>query len=104
MENLGETKEILYQDTLERALNEVQDLSREIEHLRTRLAQLERRKGAVEEICDAIRAWVEVSETLPDAIAEIPMPSPDATGLGLLPLAEEEVSLIAFSVGVPQQS
>ena len=104
MENLGETKEVLYQDTLERALNEVQELSREIECLRTRLAQLERRKCAVEEICDAIRAWVEVAETLPDAIAEFPTPSPEAAGKGLLPLTEEEVSLIAFSVGVPQQS
>ncbi|MDP6778715.1 MAG: hypothetical protein QGI83_18315 [Candidatus Latescibacteria bacterium] len=104
MEDLGGTKEVLYQDTLERALKEVQDLSREIEHLRTRLTQLERRKCAVEEICDAIGAWVEVSEDLPEAIADIPVPSLDEPGKGLLPLTEEEVSLIAFSDGVPQQS
>ena len=51
----------LYQETLANAQTEIRELAVEIEHLRQLLIQLERRKKAVEEICSAIRCWVEIT-------------------------------------------
>ena len=83
------TQNLIYQDTLENALSEVQDLGAEISHLRDFLQVLEKRKNAVEEMCGAIHRLVEEegdSRTDQTSILNFPK--------GLVALNPEEVSLL----------
>ncbi len=88
----------LYQETLTNAQTEIRELAVEIEHLRELLVQLERRKKAVEEICSAIRCWVEV--TGENDGPDIPPSTPSLLDQeGTVALTEEEVVLIAYPNG-----
>ena len=51
--------EPLYQQALEAANGELQELDAQIEQLRTHIDRLERKKAAVESIRQAIGQWVE---------------------------------------------
>ena len=49
----------LYQQALEAANGELQDIDAQIDQLRVQIDRLERKKAAVESICQAIGQWVE---------------------------------------------
>ena len=49
----------LYQQALEAAKEELQDIDAQIDQLRVHIDRLERKKTAVESICQAIGQWVE---------------------------------------------
>ena len=49
----------LYQQALEAANGELQDIDAQIDQLRVQIDRLERKKTAVESICQAIGQWVE---------------------------------------------
>ncbi len=49
----------LYQQALEAAKEELQDIDAQIDQLRVHIDRLERKKDAVESICQAIEQWVE---------------------------------------------
>ena len=50
----------LYQQALEAANGELQDIDAQIEQLRVQIDRLERKKAAVKPICQAIEQWVEI--------------------------------------------
>ncbi len=83
----------LYQETLDAAQIESRELSAQIEQLRELLGRLESRKGAVEDICDAISRWVELDENPTDIDVPLPFAAQDTRTVSL---TEEEVSLIAY--------
>lgn len=85
---------MLYQETLDTAQMELEDLTAQIEQLRGLLTRLENRKKAVEDICNAIGRWVEISETLVET--DVMLPSSVSDEIGMVALTEEEVSLIAY--------
>ena len=83
------TQNSIYQDALENALSEVQDLGAEISHLREFLQVLEKRKNAVEEMCGAIHRLVEEEgDSRADQASIHNFPN------GFVALTPEEVSLI----------
>ena len=89
----------LYQETLDVALTEVQELTDQIEHIRELLAQMEHRKKAVEDICDAIRRWAEVTadgKSRADGLSGLFSTYRENT----VALTEEEVSRIAYPDGI----
>ena len=53
----------VYQQALEAAKGELQDIDAQIDQLRLHIDRLERKKAAVESICQAIGQWVETQET-----------------------------------------
>jgi len=85
---------MLYQETLDTAQMELQELTVQIDRLRELLTRLENRKKAVEDICNAIGRWVEIGETLADA--DVTLSSSVSDGTGIVALTKEEVSLIAY--------
>ena len=89
-------RESLYRDTLSTASFELGELSREITRLRALLEQLERRREAVAQICEALGTWVEL-ETQAEEDVRIDLDTPifELPPQGLK-LTEEEVSLIAY--------
>ena len=60
------TANSIYQDALESALSEAQDLTAELSHLRELLSLLEKRKRAVEEMSGAIQHLVEANDEFED--------------------------------------
>ena len=90
----SDRQQSLYEETLEAALAEADDLVSEIDGLNARLDRLERRKEAVEDVCKALRQWVAVTEEVGEE-----SDGPISTFLDeqelTVALSEEEVSLIA---------
>ena len=87
----------IYQDALESALFEVQNLTAEMSHLRELLSLLEKRKRAVEEMCGAIQHLVEADCESEDQNPFLSFPK------GLVALTPEEVSLItSTTIGTPK--
>jgi hypothetical protein len=93
----------LYQDVLASALSEARDLASEIDRLKHQLARLEERKQAVEDVCRAIRRWVDV--TADDGLGDDNAFMPDLGEWGgAVRLTEEEVSMIAYPKEPPGES
>ena len=89
-------RESLYRDTLNTASFELRELSREIARMRALLEQLERRREAVTQICEALGTWAEIQErSEKEASEELDTPLFELPPQGLK-LTEEEVSLIAY--------
>lgn len=88
----------LFDEALEAAGREAEELSAEIEHLRQALTRLEARKHAVDGVVHAIRRWVEISSSpsFDPAVFEFPESERDE----VVGLSEEEVSLIAYPNGL----
>jgi hypothetical protein len=94
---------ILYSEALSAAEHEALELDQEIAQLRKLLHSLELRKTAVDEVCSALGRWVD--------LAGGPTKSPEDEfdsifeGQGAtIRLSEEEVSLIAYPDGPPDES
>ena len=93
------TENSIYQDALESALSEVQDLTAEISHLRDLVSLLEKRKRAVEEMCGAIQHLVDADCESEDQNPFLGFPK------GLVALTPEEVSLItSTTTGTPRSA
>ena len=91
---------ILYSEALQAARREASDLEQEIAQLSKLLRSLEARKGAVDEVCNALSRWVDL------AGGETEAPADPFDGLfenqNAICLSEEEVSLIAYPDGPPE--
>lgn len=87
-----------FDEALEVAATEADDLGTEIEHMRMALTRLEARKQAVDDVVRAIRRWVEISSSpsFDPAVFEFP----DSERGEVVGLSEEEVSLIAYPNGL----
>ena len=93
----------LYQDVLAAALSEARELASEIDRLKQQLSRLEERKQAVEDVCRAIRRWVDV--TADDGLGDDNGLMPDFGDWGgAVRLTEEEVSMIAYPKQVSGES
>ena len=88
----------LFDEALQAAAREADELSAEIDHLRQALSKLEARKQAVDDVVHAIRRWVEISSSpsFDPAVFEFP----DSERGEVVGLSEEEVSLIAYPDGL----
>lgn len=96
----------LYANALEAAEREGAELEQEIVHVRRLLTRLEARKRAVDEVCGALGRWVELAgDDLPDGDEEEdPFESIFDEQGGAIRLSEEEVSLIAYPDGPPDDA
>ena len=94
---------VLYSEALAAAEREASELDQEIAQLRKLLRSLEARKLAVDEVCSALGRWVDLaggaSEPSDDAFDSI-FESHGET----IRLSEEEVSLIAYPDGPPDEA
>ena len=94
------SNERLYQQALSAALDELHDLSGQMDRLQLELDRLERQKAAVEAICEAIGQWIEAREAEEDAPEQA-----DAFHIaGSVGLTEEEISLIAYPIQIPKEA
>jgi len=90
----------LYEDTLEAALTEADDLVNEIDRLRARLNRLEHRKEAVENVCNALRPWIAMAEEVGEG-SNGPISTFVEDHERTVALSEEEISLIAHAHASP---
>jgi len=96
-DNTQTPPEGLYEEALDAARDELQELAGHIAHLQDLLDRLQARKSTVEQICRAISRWVEVN----GSPVEEAFPEDQDNGHvdGLVALTEEEVTLLAYSHG-----
>lgn len=94
---------ILYSEALEAAEQESSELEQEILQLRKLLRSLEARKTAVDEVCGALGRWVELAGGGTDE-PEDPINAIFENHGETIRLSEEEVSLIAYPDGPPDET
>ena len=94
---------ILYTEALQAAESEALELDQEISQLRKLLRQLEERKTAVDEVCNALGRWVELAGGEVEKEGE-PFDALFDNHGETIRLSEEEVSLIAYPDGPPEKA
>ncbi len=93
---------ILYTEALNAAEREATDLEQEISQLRKMLLQLETHKVAVDQVCIALGRWVDIAAARSAGPSDPLDPIFEEHG-GTIRLSEEEVSLIAYPDGPPEE-
>ena len=93
----------LYSEALTAAEQEATELNQEISQLRNLLLQLEARKASVDDVCGALQRWVELSGGQA-TVGDDPFESILEDQGGTIRLSEEEVSLIAYPDGPPEDA
>ena len=94
---------MLYSDALSVAKQEATELDQEIAQLRKLLHALEARKVAIDEVCSALGRWVDLAGGATES-EEDPFDSIFESHGETIRLSEEEVSLIAYPDGPPDES
>ena len=97
-----QNNDILYSEALSAAEQEARELELEIEQLRKLLRRLEARKSTVDEVCGALGRWVELSN-LGGENGSDPFDALFEDQGETIRLSEEEVSLIAYPDGPPEE-
>ena len=91
----------IYAEALQTAKQEALELDQEIVQLSKLLAQLEAQKNAVDDVCNALVGWVNLSEGKIKRQEDEPFDNLFGSDGGQIRLSGEEVSLIAYPEGPP---
>ena len=99
----NQENDILYTEALQAANREALELDQEISQLHRLLLRLEARKAAVDDVCNALGRWVELADEGVEKDEDIHDAAFEGQG-ETIRLSEEEVSLIAYPGGRPEQA
>ena len=91
----------IYTKALQTAKQEALELDQEIVQLSKLLTQLEARKSAVDDVCNALGGWVDLSSGKSQRQEDDPLETLFESDGETIRLSGEEVSLIAYPDGPP---
>jgi hypothetical protein len=91
----------IYTEALQAAKQEALELDQEIVQLSKLLTQLEARKSSVDDVCNTLGSWVDLSNGKSQRQENDPFDTPFESDGETIRLSGEEVSLIAYPDGPP---